>query len=590
MQSRTKRILEATILLAFLMVLGNGWYEHRCNRAFQAQCPEIAQMINQIIQEKTGFKDLPEFGTLFLKDDPGIQAIQTIFINTAPLNESHGFIAVDVAPQWFHENIEKVKDYARRLHQALEDGLVLPVSKENTIYQGGEVIRDSNYNVPSHVIATVLQYLVQWEWLHGEQNLAIDQLADIIRLGQTLRTSPYFTDQIQRMSIVTIALQGFGQFIWTNPGADQDQKILDILQTVNRDTLRFPLYVNSTSPLETLVNWGMNQPSLFIDGVSVGFHLVVKNIQERIKILEKIKKLDKQNRPGPFSLSLYRENSLLSKWTTVPAMKKRMRHQPDSYYDSDPLLPAAAARQIPLLEYTANRANSFSQRYADFNRTNEADALRAVYWARVYHDQHGTWPDQEEFITQNPLEDFVDYLDRDDPNLFKSVFYQLHHINNNLEFANWLYTPPDKVVLYEQSYTLRRYGESEEQSKWIVGMLKAMSPLVKSASALLADSPIIKNEIMKGNIHINSIPDPMAQAQIGMTMDDSRDEINKTGIYIIDRELQKRFSSRQPLYLVELNQPRKTYWLIYNARQTQTVRNDIPLDPNRTYQLIGWDN
>ena len=318
----------------------------------------------------------------------------------------YGLIPVSETPDWFQEKILSVGELAETLEKALEAGPVLipPQSPAftQTLYLDTGELNEARLSR----VAQGLQILARKEWAEGAHKKAIQYLSDMIRLADALAPRLASHSQSIRLLIYSNALRGFDALTWTNPDPEQNRLILKALERIRPQDWTGPPHMDAlivsgyAAPETTLLRGGADA------WVTARLQLAYdpgKNYRTNPDVQEVYRGCGFL--PGK---PLTRAGVLkhVMEWTTVPAMKRRAKRIPASFFEEDPLLSAQAARALPRLAYLASRLYEPYRQDPIEGRIDSARAhayaLLATYRARCWRDEHNRWPNSEEFAQLVP--------------------------------------------------------------------------------------------------------------------------------------------------------------------------------------------
>ncbi|MFB3789482.1 MAG: hypothetical protein ACE15F_24250 [bacterium] len=435
MKTYTKRGMELIIVLTVCLLALSTWHERRVANRQREQALELATLLNQTLWDKygpgtkQGYRDLlgsDPYTTFNLGDDRS-QAV-SVFDELNQVENLVGnagaILAVPEAPEWYQSRLKRAEEWAVQLPPVLEKGPYLAAPGE--IYFATTALNSFWSSIITQK-ANGMKQLALRDWMHGNRDQAITRLVDIIRLGDALRFSPVAWEQLMRTMVIEIGLDGFDTVLWTNPGPEDNQKILAALRQFKPEEWYFPSYVENILWTDYSDYAGrLYRPDTFaailmLNGVPDPQRVPkIDDLYHEIGLIpdwriEQLRGIPKalvfwDDRYARFfkQRGSRKTAALLEKWTTLPAMRKRMQNLPDWFYESDPLLSADNARRFPPLVYAASRfCTLFAEPYYQTNALTRLlvarqrmAALTAAFWGRCQRDTKGAWLSSEEFADQ----------------------------------------------------------------------------------------------------------------------------------------------------------------------------------------------
>jgi hypothetical protein len=357
-----------------------------------------------------------------------------------------GFLAVPGAPEWFQDELDRMEPQTDYLKEILETGpYVSPPSPEAWV----------NFLAIQRTAKT-LQMLAVRDWLHGDKEQAADHLSTIFDLGDAFKPNCFLIAQLIRISLYSSrGVEGFDSLIWTDPGPAENTLLLAALADTESDEWTIPPY--SLSFLVTVaMNWPppSANPDATLDQLAAAAVLLSPIMAsadpETMRVLRETGIL--QNAPN----SDYNVIDRMSRWTTVPAMRRRAQRIPESYYASDPWMSAGSAKRLPPLLYLLSRVGLPDTRHQAREAGRRLDvarwktqAIANAYRVRVFRDEHGRWPTPEEYNLRLGAGSSLDYHVLADPapllNRFLGIHDTYHQYPDNFAW-NWTPEDPSKVV------------------------------------------------------------------------------------------------------------------------------------------------
>lgn len=599
MKTYTKRGMELIIVLTVCLLALSTWHERRVAHRQREQSLELATLLNQTLWDKYGPGTKQGYWDLFAKDpyttiNLGDDRSRTISVfeelNQVELlvGNAGAVLAVPEAPEWYQSRLRRAEEWAAQLPPVLEKGPYLAAP--------GEIYFATNANralwIPGIAPkANGMKQLALRDWMQGNKDQAVTRLVDIIRLGDAFRYSPMAWDQLTRAMVIEIGLDGFDTVLWTNPGPEDNQKILDALRQFKPEEWHIPSYVENILWTDYSDYAGMMGRLYRPDTVAVSLLLngmpefpsdarVVELFYETGLIpawrYEKLRALRKDPAAwndffGSRSRQRYSRPTaaLLEKWTTLPAMRKRMQSLPDWFYESDPLLSADNARRFPPLVYAASR---FSTLFGnDFYQNNmvvrlivarqRMAALTAAFWGRCQRDTKGAWLSYEEFNAQfeKQFQWTVDlFPDRSNTQLIEAYIAR-HQVNKRfyLDETKTEVNPGDRS---EINFPMKWFAQDTIARAEIPSVTATREELENWVRGIFQNDPLVETIRPIYGFH--------------------------------DDQVLGRIRS----YQVKLNLPKTSYWIMQTGPDGMRDLPFLPYNPTNgaqsrgdILQLAGWD-
>jgi len=508
MKSITKRIMESTVVLALLVSLAIVWFEKKNEERIRQQCPAILKMYNQAIWEKykpgnrTAYLELLQNSYNSQHDD----IYDFPFTEGRPHNFANGLAAIDWAPAWFFQKLDVLGNFSQNVHQVLNTGPMISSPEETQFLP-----MDSDY-VDSFLRG--IPYAALRDWLRGEKEKAIGQLMDLIHLGQAFRFSPVSQERNEmRTSTIQRALVGFNSLIWNNLDVQSSRTILHELKAVKPETWIEPqllsdfvwlLLTNSLDediPVEKIAAYRLLNGFSDLESDEMvnffGLGTYRKQVKEALLVDRKT--------AWPLVAAFERKVAAqLGKWTTVPAVNKRLDKLPDDFFADDFFLTPEQARSLPRSIFAITKKSK--KQVEDYERKQRSDeisyqaiqkpklqalALQSAFWCRVWREDHGAWPTAEEFKTQSPAGESLALFKIENSKPFLLDYQRLFEERPRHSYSR--YDRPIKVDNPNPRtlrYTYFQYGENpgnptqqeKQKIEWTKGIFLAACPLVQSVT------------------------------------------------------------------------------------------------------------
>lgn len=593
MRSPTKRLMELTVVLAFALCAYGHWEDypwwgkHGNDRAIYPSYNKTMKSIHQAIWDKYGPGTKEEYIRIFdinfdqgpsrfpqfanLKSGPSW--FQTAYHVSQHIGDTLAFTAVPEAPDWFQDDLNRAAIAADLLHQTLEKGPMIPAPDERDFRLGTDTTINY-FNIQNGV--RTLRQLALRDWMAAEWDRAIERLNDILRLGDAFEHSTNLIDHLMRASIINTGLSGFQTIIWNDPEPEMNRKIYEMLERLESWNWTFPPY------LENILFRDFNA---FDKNMSPDrwctFMLLINTSNpecepDLTKTLCRMGVIPRNER------TISRALALLDQWTALPAMRKRLAGLPDSFFESDDLFSIEDAKQIPRILYVASKVQMKTKNYYPDLRKRldvaqaEALTLAGAYWVRCWHDEHGTWPTENDFDA-SPYGETLDLAITELPEVVLNHFAAMYPVVNPYQGI----ARPSSVIrekgeiLYpfnvppENSPEFKKYHPDTSRAgliDWTKGMFTAMQPWVESVT------PIIISEATTGITHFYPLPE--------FVRSQSRD-----------------------YFTIKLHLPKKTYWVKHSninswpgmMNNKMMINQEIVIDQETLERLIhsdrlaGWE-
>ncbi|MEW6235920.1 MAG: hypothetical protein AB1656_11075 [Candidatus Omnitrophota bacterium] len=509
MQRPLNRILEASIVLAILLVVLSQWSDRREQRILREHSIECATMLNQAIWDRFGPGAKTPYMELFGQSNSPNSFRDKIneFENYAQsVGQPWGFVAVPGAPQGFQDRLNVAADIIGCVTKVLEGGPFIAAPSE--IYFSTNEYAIMNF-LSVQLVSKAMQHLAWRNWTGGDKAKAVEYAKDNVRLGDSLRYGPALIEQLIGFAVKGIALNSFNGFAWTDPGKEENRLILQTLMDLHPEN--WDASTNLEYLLFPLTDWNPPNESTTPNDLAAAVLLREAPADPPTKaasLLRQAGMIPKKK------LRFDRVVSLLGKWTTKPAMKKRAKKLPAVYYKEDGFLSEQAAHRFPPLLYAASRVSQAAYNKNYFSRMEsvkgKALALIGAYWARCYRDEHnGVWPTKEEFRSQCPVKDQVDMRIIEAANteashtllwinsyVYKLLAQQFMVFFNQSRNDKDCIPDPDTPGQFYLRCVFNSNEAGKEYVAWKVACIKAFAPFVENVTLKMGnDSPFWKDYI-----------------------------------------------------------------------------------------------
>jgi len=421
MRPITKRIMELTIVFTVLLMVTTSRMEQRHTRHLEKDMQSMIQEVNQAMWDKfgpgtkqgyidffsetkntniTGNMNIPPVPS---QNEPHYRSLwdEIMSLTTTEMGDCRGFIAVESTPEWFKTKLAEIEPKVQQLQALLDKGPYLAAPGE--IDFTTTTVRFGN-DLGFQQAARVLRLLSEKDWLSGNREKAVQDLATGLRLGEALCYSPWLIDQMIRQALYSIGLQGFDTYAWTDPSPEDNRLLLAALEKFDTQKWEIPpstenFLWNYLGNLDTNALWFYSKES---EAVGVLFNRARFIDPTSRKALQKAGLI-----PRPWWRFSYEVSPLL-KWTTLPAMRKRAERAPDSFFEGDAVFSPDTVKKFPRLVYLVSRyciksIPNFSNAATRMETTRlTAQVLQAAYRARCWRDEHKAWPTAEQMAALLP--------------------------------------------------------------------------------------------------------------------------------------------------------------------------------------------
>lgn len=632
-----KRICEAVIVITILMIfIVRSVEQQRMENHLQTRVDRM-KVLNQalwdqygpgsryaydrIIQPENYEKFVNHNPQLIHYTDPWQKVFETVdAANAAGVVE--GILGVDEAPDWFDECLDEAEKLSNVLEEALQTGPYLAAPDE-VFFATDRVIIPNFLRMQN--TAKVLRHYAMKQWYKGERKEAVETLHQIMRMTDAFRVDPYLISHLIRAAVNDMGMQGMERLLWLEPALEDLQRMNAVLHSTDINTWKKPDYAERFIWFEGEI----------LSSDSFASLLLLTKTETRDENYASV--LEETGVFPRFTLSKTETASLLRKWTTVPAMKKRLQNPPDAFYEGDPLLKPEDAKQLPALWYAAYRYNSNLFGYNELNANTRFDIvrthmqlLRQAVWARILKEQTGQFPDRERYQSylneEMPLEYYnysyqVNPGQNDDKLIekFKQIHYSSEHLKNFFHPVKGLDQWDKRKIHYPIDYGFNWYNfdpqrynyfgnpnsdlkdfkpQRDELVNWTAGIFQAFKPIVKSTTITYSTlRETLQNRMDAGDENINSAFQGgygmmgYGMMGLGMGMPMQTNE-GVTGAVDDLSQLDQPIAS----YLtVELDLPKETLWFVHQGPNKLFDAGNASYDPSNgitsvgdIYQFVGW--
>lgn len=604
--------------------------------SIQDRSVQRLQLLHQALYDKFGpgnryaydkFFD-PENYEKFVNNNPNLDHYQFPWSKVYQLEEAsnlsgvqEGLLGVKEAPVWYQKRLQATAEFSSQLEEAFQTGLYIPAPGE--AYFDMNTIDVPNFLYVQRVANALRQYSMHL-WAIGEREAAIKTMGQIIQVGDIFRADPTLIAHLIRVTIYETALTGMSRFLWLEPSLEELQQMQDVLNSTDVNTWAKPDHA------EQFI-W-FDAGYLDIDRYAAALLVLETETADRdyAVILEEAGVLP------TFKLSKDQVSSVIQKWTTLPAMKKRLQNYQGDLYANDSFLSEEQAKQLPTIWYAAYRyqRNPFGYHRVNASiRFENARArlhmMRQAVWARIQKEQTGEFPTEKQFImylqqvTPTLQEQFhglvelgIDYEYTKEE--FKKIhFHQQYSNYNNLSELNYpvrgldqwdkrkLHYSFEYDFLDELTFVIHNTfdadttsGNVQVQSKrddmiqWTQSIFNAFKPIVKSTTLTKVkrgDLEAIRSYYRNSNYQYNEYPLSEKYYNLDGTL-------KKLDLPEIDEEKAEEYNKEYVKYLsIELDLPKEPVVVRYQGPNKQWDDYLDPYDPSNginsggdIYQFVGW--
>lgn len=612
MKPQTKRIMEAIIVIAILMCVLHHVMDARNANLSNQEIKTYSKLINQAQWDAHGpgsmeaYVQLFEFdrNQLIQKAKNAVQSIKSHLYND-------GFVLVPDAPHSIHQQFNDALPIIEKATKTLEFGPPIPAPDE--IYFASPT---GCYNIVSFVNANEMiqyvQHLALRDWLEGNRGKALEKVKLILQFADAFKFNLDLISHLYANSFRQIAFDTLETFLWNNPGVNDNIRIFELVDQLKPDEWTFEPHT-AVYLKDFLYNQQYFYQRLLFDYCLAASLLAPQNkpagSHEAYEILQKHGVVPNDD------LSIAQQCSLLNKWTTLAAMRKRAANLPDTFYsDDDPILTPVISKQFPPLMYAAARYLR-NENYVDRNFHNRFDKTRyraqvmhAALWARCWRDRHGVWPTDEQFNQHSPSRFYMWHqtfdkqnqtveMQKYDLHILVDHFMQFIFSKENIGtdraqyFCNFL---PDAEfnsaeIHFRLPYSLSLTYQSQK-AHWLKGVFEAYKPLVKSVNINYGkNSPFWYER--------NEIYNDKAVFQYNLSIhphDRKRNLQNMVNSYMLTPTNKDPFNYPDSL-TIEITIPDKLVWIGYQEPSDEEDEFILPGDnPNSEkkdkdiFVLAGW--
>ena len=405
MKFYTKRLIESTVVLALLITFCVVWVQKKSEKSLRDRLPQIVKTLNQAVWDEYGPGSVEAYDKIFWNE----RLSNSFSCWNLPFNSDCGLVAVDRIPESFRDGMDEIQNFADRLHQTLDAGPMISPPDE----------KDLSWNffqLDSHPLDSYmrgLNFLAFSEWMRGNRDSAIQHFIDVLRMGHALRARPGYLSRSQRVQILDSGLNGLNSLIWNDPDGKCSQTLFREMEELN--PAAWSIQSHTFNPLWEALERVWRDKNFQADEHFAAYLLSIGNRDD--SVASALSDLG----------SLKQIGSLLNKWTTVPALKKRLDRLPDAFFKNDPLFSVERAKSLPRLMYVVSKVYTNSSKgtgdpFDGFlinnrkvNVKKKALAIEGALWARAWRDERGFWPSSEIFKSECPVGEWFSLISTTHP-------------------------------------------------------------------------------------------------------------------------------------------------------------------------------
>lgn len=467
-----------------------------------------------------------------------------------------------------------------------------------------------DYNFPTWIdpdIARVERLRAKHDWQIGNYNEAVDRLDRLIRIVRAFRYNLDVRTETHRGIREVLAIPE--DLVWHTPDRTADRTMVDGLERIRSYSWEAPLHFGLYHYYQDSMDKNKSfEETILRDEYQHALDIASTEL-ERLNstpTAELIKSRNLVNSSSGFSLfagNRYDRSQIqLCQWTGLLALRRRAAHLPDKYYQSDPILPIAVAKKLPPLIYlNSRRAQESVWPVTEKLIPDKIDLLLAVYKARLWRDEKGTWPTPEEFKQLLPEGSNLEWRIESDPQPFVIQFANDHRLfptyaksylefdlaeQDELPFGERLPQPlrwdaeyPNRLTYIFPSSLVwddTRDGElppeiqrnHELMFNCVPALFESLQPLVKSTHWRVPEDELLPGAIVNVLDSSFSLLDRQ-ESRLHVPADAER----------IDKKLVE--------YVVEFNLPELSYWVVHPKAKESDITS--PNYKNDMILLAGWE-
>ena len=312
------------------------------------------------------------------------------------------------------KNIPVIEKLAEDLDGILKNGNCMLAPDE--IYSATQLKDPSADN--SYKINRNLTQLAFDRWLQGKNEDSLKLMSTLFQFEKSLKKIGIYNSN-ENTRLKNANLDFFDTLIWFNP--KENLLVKDFLSQLKPDT-------DTDAKLDLVNNFITSTFQYSANPFSYNLLRIafIKNWQEN----NTTKTLKKYGIIPSRHFSDFSAMNYINKWTSRPALAKRINALPDTFWEENLQqcpFKADSISKICLLSYILENNKATDQsgdRYQEYLQKRETAYiertrfLQSTYWSRTFRDQNKRWPSREEFSQENSGNKGLVLVKNDDSALF----------------------------------------------------------------------------------------------------------------------------------------------------------------------------
>lgn len=406
------RLMEGVILLVVLINVLPLLVPRLKQGEYGDLSKELILSLNQGIWDRYGPGEWKAYRRLFsgtqdFNPDPLFRPVAASTMEGADLLAlSSQLAAVKGAPEWYHKTLDETRPFFDELNKALDLGPMMFAPSD--IEFASPAFITPNF-LRMQLTAKCLASLAGKEWAQSDPAGAVEQLNTGERLAEALRHRPLVIDQLIRIAVHGIMLNGYDVLLWQDPDAESNRIFLNAVEGLraaewNYESLDGEPIVMMAQVLGPAQMPGGGDMAYMDPEFAYACSLLLQSAGMQRGPMHPLP-------PEMIRVSgeLHSEAEVILKavqWTTLPAMRRRLRQLPEETYQEQDnvLLSEDLKKRIPPLLLAPlrfdwldmnSRSTSIETRLLVVKE--RCAALKTAWRARVWRDEHGAWPDAVAF-------------------------------------------------------------------------------------------------------------------------------------------------------------------------------------------------
>lgn len=485
---------------------------------------------------------------------------------------------------------EKVDLYLDRYLQFIEENgpLLIPPKETFRIEEVGPA--EYQWWIDRTMIR-INRLRIEYDWQIGNYDAAVQRIDKLIRLCRAFRYHPGSV-QFEYPKLIYEILNIPDDLIWQSRDSKADVAMLEGLERIRAYDWDVPPQFGMLQLYSGFHDEHIFDRSIMEHEVYCAAYLASKRTEELMAspTAELIKSLDVVSPAYHFTVlplnPADRTYIRLCQWTGIRAMRRRVPHLSEEYYQSDPVLPVALAKKIPPLIYLSSRYDrEVIWPKKKFNEKTLIDLRLSAYHARVWRDEKSAWPTPEEFKQLLSDGSNLEWRIETDPKPFVERFAEDFRIlpsyasiyrgsvPEEYTFRDdhpviWIEEYPERLTyLFDSSLVWDDTSEGKLPPEikrnlvlmfnCVTALFKSLQPLVKSTCWRIPDDSLLRDSISDAG---------------GWSFGGYQGSIRNLPI----SDNIERIEKKRVEFIVEFSLPKYFYWVV---------------DPNnnKTKILAGWE-